>query len=101
MTDDPINHHSNAQMGIPSSRWQRILNTAWPQRDEHGRHARDVPFGTESTLVEARVRWLEDGWDVVAGRVTRRANGCVYVQIEDRRMVTPGVWLRESDVRSR
>ena len=92
-----MSHHTNR---APSHQWQPILNSRWPQRDDKGPHARDIPTGTENTPVQARIHWRTDGWATVTGRVTRRANGCVYVEVDDPRMMVAGVWVSEGDVRS-
>lgn len=97
----PINHHTNASMGQAWARWQRILNQSWPQRDDTGPHARDIREGTERTPAEARVHWVRDGLEILPGLVTRRANGCVFVELNDPRCAIRGVWLSETDVRPR
>ncbi|KQP83726.1 hypothetical protein [Aeromicrobium sp. Leaf291] len=92
-----MSHHTNR---APSHQWQPILNQQWPQRDDKGPHARDIPTATENTPVQARIHWRTDGWETVTGRVTRRANGCVYVEVSDPRMTVAGVWVSEGDVRA-
>lgn len=87
-----MTHHTNH---APSTSWQRVLNQTWPQHDQHGHHARDIDLHTENTPARARLLWADDGWQILPGRITRRANGCVYVEINDPRMMIAGVWLAE------
>lgn len=48
--------------------------------------------------VRARVIWDEFGEEFVEGQAVRWDSTHVYVEIDDRRLTTNGVWLKPSDV---
>lgn len=78
----------------PSGRLQRVLNERWPYRDEKGGHARvGVTPRHDRPPATARVVFDRDGEVLLQGHVTRVANGCVYFEAADDRLVRFGVWL--------
>lgn len=83
----------------PGGRMQRVLNERWPYRDEQGDHARDgVTRRHDRPAATARVVFARDGEQLLQGHVTRVANGCVYFEAADDRLVRFGVWLPGDDV---
>lgn len=96
-----IPHHTNAGNAQPSKHWQVIQNQGWPERDENGPHARNIPDLPidQRYPVRVRLRFAQDGWDILPGIVHRQANGCVYVHVDDRRVTMSHVWVSERDVR--
>lgn len=92
-----MSHHTNR---APSAQWQTVLNQRWPERDENGPHARSVPIEpSERTPVRVRLKLARDGWVILDGIVERRANGCVYVRVNDLRVTMNAAWVGEGDVR--
>ena len=81
---------------------QRVTNERWPAIDDNGNgHApRAIIRHLPSTVPAiARVVFDRDGEVELTGHVTRVANGCVYFEAGDMRLVRFGVWLRGEDVR--
>ncbi len=94
-----MTHHTNR---APSALWQVVTNQAWPERDEHGPHARSIPIEpSERTPVRVRLHFARDGWDILEGVVERRANGCVYARVDDPRVTGGAQWVAERDVQPR
>lgn len=91
-----MTHHTNR---APSALWQRVENEAWPERDENGPHALSIPIEpTERTPVRVRLKLARDGWVILDGVIERRANGCVYVRVDDPRVTLGFAWVTEGDV---
>lgn len=84
----------------PSGRLQRVLNERWPHSDENGTHARDgIIYRHDRPAAIARVVFDGDGELELTGHVSKVANGCVYFEAGDMRLVRFGVWLSGEDVR--
>jgi hypothetical protein len=98
----PIPHHTNTGNAMPSHHWQWVENQCWPERDENGPHARSIKAeATERTPVRVKLLFDRDGWVVMDGEVRRRANGCVYVHVNDRRVRNWACWVSEQHVQER
>jgi hypothetical protein len=76
-------------------RRQRVLNERFP------RDARDIPDQRHPIPVRARVVWERDGEEWVDGDATRWTDRVVFVELDDPRHATFGVWVVLGDVRRR
>ena len=90
----------------PERRWQSVRNEVWPYLNDEGQPTADPRWGPVDHIsprvpVEARIVFEHDGQVILEGRVARWANGCTYVEVNDRRLQTRGVWLADGDVRRR
>lgn len=84
----------------PSGKLQRVLNERWPHHDENGPHARDgITYRHDRPAAVATIHFSSDGTTQVDGWVTRVANGSVYFEAPDDRLVRFGVWLPGEDVK--
>lgn len=73
----------------------------WPVIDSENGCLHPGVLAGADTEFRVRLAWRDDGQEVQVGEITRRANGCVYVELDDPRLATYGVWVRESDVQPR
>lgn len=70
---------------------QAVLNESWP----------DQPRGLsrrEPIDVQVRIVWAVDGEQWIDGRAVRWTGRHVYVEFDDRRIRTTGVWVAPADV---
>lgn len=87
--------------------YQKVLNTSWPQKDKTGHHARDIkhaqlPDGKPWRIpVTVRIVWEKDGEEFVEGIADRWTKSHAHVEVSDRRLHIPGVWVLARDVRRR
>lgn len=72
--------------------WRNVLNEHWPGAPASYRR-RDNPLP-----VRARIVWQEFGEEYLDGLAVRWDSAHVYVEIDDRRLMTNGVWLKPLDV---
>ena len=83
--------------GTPAPRPpQAVLNYSPPPPEVMGR-LRDV----DEILVRVRIVWEHDGEQLLEGVARRWWQSHVYVELDDRRLRTTGVWVPAADVRRR
>lgn len=73
---------------------QQILNVERPPEGVAARLPEHEPV-----RVVARIEWDRDGTEWVAGHAVRWTRPVVFVQINDKRSATAGIWLAAEDVR--
>lgn len=87
------NGHMNDRRQPPHVRqWRAVLNEHWPDKPAQFR-LRD-----DKLLVRVRIVWDEFGEEFVDGNAVKWDSTHVYVEIDDRRLATNGVWLKPLDV---
>lgn len=75
--------------GRPAS--QEVLNAVPVPSNWH--------IASEPIDVTVRLVWELDGEERVRGHATRWTDSVVYVELDERRIRTTGVWVNASDVR--
>lgn len=96
MPEGPGSDHSFRDPRAKHTR-PKILNESWP---DDARHLKDQP-DDKQVEVTVRVDFADTGVELLEGRAIRWNRSHVCVVVNDRRLLTPYLWVRARDVRRR